>query len=86
MSLTQNVPVNKNFEKLIAIILRTGLVKAMVKLNYLTSLFWTGHDYHNYKQKKLQLLSYIKCEMTQMATDSDITTSTSHPKQFIGLL
>ena len=52
MSLTQNVPVNKNFEKLIAIILRTGLVKAMVKLNYLTSLFWTGHNYHNYKQKK----------------------------------
>ena len=32
MSLTQKVPVNKNFEKMIAIILRTGLVKAMVKL------------------------------------------------------
>ena len=83
MSLTQNVPVSKNFEKLIAIILRTGLVKAMVKLNY---LFWTGHNYHNYKQKKTAITVLHKCEMTQMATDSDITTSTSHPKQFIGLL
>ena len=35
------------------------------------SLFWLWHDI--IINKKLQLLSFIKCEKTQMATASDIT-------------